>query len=338
MTSRIQTNVSSGVDIYITFETTATFTPQTDGIVLEFPDADDGEWCRTAGTDLVVTGVDPAPADSTGDFEVDAPLPGTLSGECTQGASGTSDRITIDGATELTAGQTYGVKIEEASTAVLGTASSTGEHIVSLTVRDTSNIETKSFGISLVGDDTVTVSAEVVDVQTVTCELGATTANLGNLYKGGSFVTTSHNISTYTSSSAGGYYWAVYGYGNGTNQAGLQHTSQTGANTLIESDDPGSPSSTIDISTANTRGFGLNVDLLSATGVNIGTGFDDSVNSSGVFGSISFGPSNAELLLYQIGAQSTSESVSIIYGARANSDTVAGTYQETVTFVCGGYY
>jgi hypothetical protein len=78
--------------------------------------------------------------------------------------------------------------------------------------------------------------------------------------------------------------------------------------------------------------------LLSATGVNIGTGFDDSVNSSGVFGSISFGPSNAELLLYQIGAQSTSESVSIIYGARANSDTVAGTYQETVTFVCGGYY
>jgi hypothetical protein len=72
------------------------------------------------------------------------------------------------------------------------------------------------------------------------------------------------------------------------------------------------------------------------TGAVGGTGF--SGNSAGVFGSVGLNASEAELLLYQIGAQSSSEDATITYGARAGSTAEAGTYSETITFICGGYY
>jgi hypothetical protein len=39
-----------------------------------------------------------------------------------------------------------------------------------------------------------------------------------------------------------------------------------------------------------------------------------------------------------MGAQATSENATITYGARAGSSAEAGTYSETITFICGGYY
>jgi hypothetical protein len=330
MLSRIQANLTStaNLELYIAFAPSgAVSTGST--LTLEFPDGDDTNWCRTAGSDLTVAGVTTSPADSTGDYSIDAAVPGTLSASCSQGSGASSvDTITITGLTGLTAGTTYGVKLSNGTTAKLGT-STAGSKIVTLTVDDGSDPETMSFGISIVSDDQVDISATVVDVQTVTCSLSTNSVNLGNLYKGGSYVTGTHTITTSTSSSAEGYYWCVYGQGDGSTNAGLYKSTAT--QYLIDSDNSGN---TVDISAPGSEGFGMNTTVPSgATG---GTGF--SGNSDGVFGSVGLLAAEAELLLYQIGAQASGEDATITYGARAGSSAEAGSYAETITFVCGGYY
>jgi hypothetical protein len=331
MLSRMQAGLTSSanLEIYIGIETSSSI-PSGSTLTLEFPDDDDTEWCRTAGSDLTVSGIATSPADSTGSYSIDTVLPGTLSASCSQGAGASNvDTITITGITALDSSDgTYGVKISNGTTAKLGT-STAGQKIVTLTVSQGTTIETKSFGINIVSDDQVDISATVVDVQTVTCSLGSNSVNLGNLYKGGSYVTGSHTITTSTSSSAGGYYWSVFGTGDGSTNAGLWKSSAT--TYLIESDNL---STTVDISVPGSEGFGMNTSI--PTGTTGGTGF--SGNSNGVFGSIGRGASNAELLLYQIGAQATSENATITYGARAGASAEAGTYSETITFICGGYY
>jgi hypothetical protein len=330
MLNRMQANLdaSANLEIYIAFEP-ASGIDTGSTITLQFPDGDDATWCRTAGTDLTVAGVTSTPADSTGDYIVDAALPGTLAASCTQGSGASSvDTITITGATALTGGTTYGIKVSNGTTAKLGT-STAGQKVVTLTVNDGTDPETKSFGINLVTNDQVAISATVVDVQTVTCSIGSNSVNLGNLYKGGSYVTGSHTITTSTSSSAGGYYWSVYGKGDGTTDAGLYKSTAT---TYLIASDNANP--TVDISAPGSEGFGMNTTVpQDAVG---GTGF--SGNSAGVFGSVGLNASEAELLLYQIGAQSTSEDATITYGARAGTGAEAGTYSETITFICGGYY
>lgn len=331
MLSRMQANLTATADIeiYIALEPSTTV-PTGGTLTLEFPDADDTMWCRTAGSDLTVAGVTSTPADSTGDYDIDAALPGTLSASCSQGSGASSvDTITITGLTELSTGSTYGVKISDGTTAQLGTASGAGSHIVVLTASQGTTVETASFGVNLVSDDQVDISATVVDVQTVTCSLSTNAVNLGNLYKGGSYVTGTHTITTSTSSSAGGYWWAVYGTGDGSTNAGLYKSTAT--TYLIESDNSGN---TVDISSPGSEGFGMNTTTPSGTVG--GTGF--SGNGAGVFGSVGLSETEAELLLYQTSAQASSEDATITYGARAGTSAEAGSYAETITFVCGGYY
>lgn len=315
------------IEIFIAFETSgAVATGGT--LTLEFPDADDTHWCDTA-TDLTVSGETSTPADSSGDYVVDAALPGTLSASCTQGSGAASvDTITITGLTGLTAGQTYAVKVSDGTTGQLGT-STAGSHITVLTITQGATVETKSFGVYIVADDEVDITATVRDVETVTCSISTNSVALGDLYKGGSYVTGTHTISTSTSSSAQGYYWIAYGEGDGTVDAGLYKSSAT--TDLLASDNSGT---TVDISASGSEGFGMNVTVPSgATG---GTGY--SGNGAGVFGSLGLRSGEAETVLYQMGAQTVSEDSTITYGARAGAAAEAGAYAETVTFVCGGYY
>lgn len=334
MFSRMQAGLTStaNIEVYIAFETSGAVSAGST-LTLQFPDGDDSNWCRTAGSNLVVAGVASTPADSTAPYDIESalPTPTSLAGACSQGSGPSSvDTITITGLDGLTAGITYGVKVSNGTTAKLGT-SSAGQKIVTLTIDDGSDPETMSFGINIVSDDQVDITATVVDVQTVTCSLGSNAVNLGNLYKGGSYVTGTHTITTTTSSSAGGYYWAVYGQGDGSTHAGLWKSSST--TYLIKSDNT---SATVNISTPGSEGFGMNTDTPSGT--TAGTGFSSVTNAAGEFGSLGRSATNAELLLYQTGAQSTSENAIITYGARAGTGAQAGSYAETVTFVCGGYY
>ena len=331
MLTRMKAGLTSTADIemYIAFETSGSVSADST-LTLEFPDGDDGNWCRTAGSDLAVAGVSSTPADSSGDYSVDSALPAqvSLAAACTQGSGASSaDTITITDLDSLTSGITYGVKVSNGSTAKLGT-SSAGQKVVTLTVDDGSDPETKSFGINLVSDDQVAVSATVVDVQTVTCSISSNSVNLGNLYKGGSYVTGTHTVTTSTSSSAGGYYWCAYGTGDSSTDAGLYKSSAT--TYLIQSTGSG----TIDITAPGSEGFGMTASQ--PTGATVESDFSDA--SAGTFGALDMGASGAQLFLYQIGAQATSEDSTITYGARAGSSAEAGSYSETVTFVCGGYY
>lgn len=318
-----------------TVEYVVTFTPlqniPTGGTVtVAFPDGDDSMWCRTTGA-LTVAGVTSSAADQTGTgWQIDASLPGTLTASCTTGSTGTTDIITISGVTALTAGTTYGVKITN-GTGVIGTDDTAGNHEVTITASSGAVSDSKTFGVQLVTDDQVVITADVAAAPNVTCSISSNSVNLGTLYPGGAYATGTHTLSTTTSTTAGGYYWTVYGQGDGATDAGLWKSTAT--THLI----PSTGSTTIDLRVVATEGFGMTAsDPDGGTGAVVATDFADT--TLGVFGALDRGPAGAQLLLSQIGAQTTPEDSTITYGAKAGSAAVVGSYQETVTFVCGGYY
>jgi hypothetical protein len=322
--NRIQTNIATGIEYVLAINTTTTI-PTGGTITIEFPDAGDTTWCRTAGS-LTATGVSSSEVDlaSTG-WAIDAALPGTLSATCSQGSTGTSDTITITGLTALTGGTTYGVKIA-GNLGVLGTNSAAGVHDVIVTAFQGTTADSMTFKIQLLTSDQVVVSAIVSSAPSVGCSITGNAVNLGTLYPGGNYATATNSISTTATS---GYYWAVYGTGNGTSgDAGLWKSSAT--TYLI----PSGPNDTIDLTVAGSEGFGITVSQ--PTGAVVPASFSDS--TLGTFGTIDRTSSAAKLILSQNGAQASAESATITYGARAGASAVAGSYQETITFICGGYY
>lgn len=321
--NRIQAGVTTGIQYVLAINTTTTI-PTGGSVTIEFPDAEDTTWCRTSGT-ITATGVSSSIADltSTG-WDIDAVLPGTLVGNCSQGSGvGSSDKITITGLTQLTAGTTYGVSLV-ANTAVLGTNGTAGQKDITVTAFSGAVSDSMTFKIQLVTNDQVVVSATVSAAPSVGCTISANSVNLGTLYPGGNYAIGAHDIST---SATSGYYWAAYGTGNSTD-AGLYKSTAT--TYLIQS----GPTATLDLTLAGSEGFGITVSQPS--GATVPAAFSNAV--LGTFGTLDRLPAGAKLILYQNGAQGSSESATVTYGARAGAAAVAGAYQETVTFVCGGYY
>ncbi len=336
--SRIQANIngSSATIEYVLAVDTSQTIPSGGTVTITFPDNDDANWCRTAGS-LTVTAVASSIADlATTNWAIDSALPdsGTaLSAACTQGSGSSSvDTITISNVGALTGGTTYGVKLANGTAAgVLGTDDTAGEHEVTVETKNGATIDSGTFKLYLVSNDTVTVSATVSSVPSVNCTISTNSVNLGSLYPGGSYSTITHEISTSTSTTTSGYYWAAYGHGDSSTDAGLYKSSAT--TYLI----PSTGSSTIDLTGVGAEGFGMTVsDPDGAGSAAVATDFGN--GTTGTFGALNMGVSGAQLILYQNGSQSTSESSTITYGARAGSSAVAGSYSETVTFVCGGYY
>lgn len=333
--SRIQVDQdgsTSGEEVeFVLAIDTATSISSGGTVEIEFPDAEDTYWCRTAGA-LAVTAVASSTADmTTTNWAIDSALPDSgsaLTATCTQGSgSSSSDTITISNVGALTAGTTYGVQIQS-NVGIFGTDDSAGEHEVTVTVSQGGTLDSKTFKIALIADDSVVISATVSDAPTVNCSISTTTVNLGTLYPGGAYATGSHTIST--SSSGSGYYWAAYGTGDGTD-AGLYKSTVT--THLIQS----GTDATLDLTAVGAEGFGVTVsDPDSAGGATVPSAFSD--GTVGTFGTLDDGLTGAKMILYQNGVQGSSESSTITYGARAGSSAPSGTYQETVTYVCGGYY
>lgn len=331
--SRIQVNMdgtSTGqqVQMVLAIDTSQTI-PSGGTITIEFPDGEDTSWCRTAGA-LAVTAVSSSAADmATTNWDIDSSLPndGTaLAGTCAQGAGASSvDTITITHVGALTTGTTYGVSLS-GNVGKIGTTSAAGEHEVTITAKNGTTIDSKTFKLYLIADDTVTVSATVSAVPTVSCSISATTINLGTLYPGGAYATANHTIST--SSSGSGYYWAAYGEGDGSTDAGLWKSSAT--TYLIQS----GATSTLDLTGVNAEGFGITVSQPS--GATVPSAFSNAV--TGTFGTLDRGVSGAKMILYQNGSQGSAEDATITYGARASTSAQAGAYTENVTYVCGGYF
>lgn len=336
--SRMKTNLTgadaaNNVEMVLAFSTGQGISTK-GNITIVFPDDDDGNWCRTAGA-LTVTGVTAANPDQ-GDWSIDAALPGdtTLEATCSKGSGGSSaDTITITNVGALTAGTVYGVKLANGagSTGVLGTDDTAGVHNVTVEARNGTVADSSTFGIYLVSNDQVVVTATVSSAPSVSCTISTNAIDLGSMYPGGAFTTGQHTISTQTTSSANGYYWAVYGKGDGSTDAGLWKSTAT--TYLI----PSTGSTTVDLRGVGTQGFGMTAsDPDAGESATVATTFADT--TLGVFGALDRGVAGAKLLLSQQGAQASQETSTITYGAKAGPLAQAGTYQETVTFVCGGYY
>jgi len=297
-------------------------------IKIEFPDAEDTKWCRTAGA-LTVSGVTSSAVDlASSNWSIDAALPtsGTLAATCTQGGTGTVDTIAISNVGALTAGTTYGVKISS-GTGIIGTDSAPGDHVLNISVNvNEMPVDSKSIKIHLVNDDTVVVTATVADIAYVHCSIESNSVSLGTLYPGGTYATGSHKIGTSTSSN--GYYWAVYGTGNGSTDAGLWN-----GTTLIQS----GPTVTLDLTSSTVYGFGITLsDPDGADSATVPINFANT--PPGVFGTIDRLYSGAKLVLYQNDSQQSNEDSIVTYGAKAQPTATPGTYTEYVYFICGGYY
>lgn len=162
--NRQAANVASGLrfEFFITPATSLTGGVGQNSVRILFPESHDGQWCRTAGT-LTLVGI----ANPEGATEGATLLPGTLEGTCSAGsgsgiADENRDRLIITGVDDLTAGTRYGLRVS-AGTAVLGTASSSGNVTMSVaTWDDTTVVDTGAFPpVALTGNDQITVTATV---------------------------------------------------------------------------------------------------------------------------------------------------------------------------------
>jgi hypothetical protein len=143
-----ETSQTSGMNYSVTIKPTQVFDYNA-RIVIAFEDAGDGLWCRTPGS-LIITGVVNPPSDlPASDWGAEQPLPGSLTGECTQGiGDGSFDKIVITGISGLGSGVSYGFRISEGS-ARLGTSMLDGEHVNSYKIDDYRRTDCEDFELSL---------------------------------------------------------------------------------------------------------------------------------------------------------------------------------------------
>lgn len=317
--SRIKADLTSGVVMTLVL-TPSGSTSGSDSIDITFPDAEDGEWCTTAGS---------LTTNTTVSFESATALPGTLSASCAQGSgAGSYDTITISGINALSAATDYVVMVSP-NAGDLGT-SSAGDHIVTVDLIDGANLQSFSFGVETIADDQVVVSATVSDAPTINCSLSTTTLNLGTLFRGGSYASASHTFTASTSSNANGYYVAAWGTGDGSTEAGLYKSTAT--TYLIESV---YGDNTVDLGT--NEGYGLRVSDPDGGGT-AAVGTDFANGSVSVYGTIGNLETEAKVLYYQTSAETSGDTSTITHGAAASASAEVGSYTETVTFMCGGFY
>jgi hypothetical protein len=299
-------------------------------VTIQFPDADDTNWCRTADA-LTVTAVTASAADQSSTiWAIDAGLPtsSSLAGTCTQGSGASSyDTIVISNVGALTAGTTYGVKIANGD-GIIGTDDTAGVHTIALEAKNGTAVDVSSFGLELIADDIVVVSATVSATPSVTCVIDDNTVDIGTLYPGGAYLEASNHITATTSSTADGYYWATYGTGDGSTYAGLYYS---GGPYLIPSN---GTLGRVDLTAIESEGFGITASQ--PTGATVNSDF--ATGTAGVYGELGLGVAGAKMLLFQGSAETGGDQSTITYGARASSAATAGSYTESVYFVCGGYY
>lgn len=310
----MKTNTSSDIMGMFTPGSDFTVTAESKELRIYFPESE-GLWCKdetnTVGNlTISAIGSGQSPIDQ-GDWSIDQPLPGTLVATCYQGLEGANDYIAITGIGDLSQGQSYGFKIDE-NINVFKTGPNVGSNLISYQLIEDTKTETLSFSISLLSNDKIIVGAYVVDTDTITCSVGDN-VNLGTLYLGGSYVTGSHSLGV--SSSGTGFYWTVRGQ-----NAGLSHTSEDAV--------------------LSSLGVGGIVDLITGEGFGL-------VISSSTLGAIQpnylsttpgeFGEIDTDANLILMSDNSGVGAYNVTLGARASISAVSGPYQESLTYVCGGY-
>ncbi len=282
---------------------------------------DIGEWCLDDST-MQVEGAGSSPVDiSPWDIDFALPTESSFEGICIPGdpAEEVHDSIVVQNLGEMDAGLNYGLRLDESED--FRTSSIPGTKRILIELNDGINSSSEEIAVSLTSSDSVSFSAFVSDISTITCSISESNISFGSLPRDGNYVVEQHFLET-QSNLAEGYYWAVFGQGDGS-EAGLWKS--TVPTSLI----PSTGNTTIDLS-ANL-GFGLNVSSSSGT---IPEDFNS--NPPGVFGSINSGSANSRLIFYE--STSSSSNLTVTLGARAGLSTETGPHSENLTYFCGGLY
>jgi hypothetical protein len=313
---RMQIDTASGMVLLFTPSSDFVDSEENRVLKISFP-GDLGGWCLSNSA-IGVSGVSSSAIDVEG-WSIDEVLPGTLSGSCVQSSDG--DYIQIEGIGNLSAGVSYGLEIANEPT-VFNTIDTAGEYLITVQLIEGLETESISFEITLLETDEVLVSALVSDTVSINCTLESGAVDFGTLYKTGSYITSSLDITTESTS---GFYWAVYGHGGlETAHAGLYNSEGSGY--LLSS-------AGVDgrVNLLTGEGFGMVVS--SSEGV---VPSDFSPDTPGVFGAIGKGTEEAKLFL---NGETINQDVysQVTYGVRAGSIALSGNYNEALTYVCGGY-
>ena len=217
---RMQADVATEMTVMFTPSTTLNEEDNIREFRIIFPGVGAGVWCLADNAELTITGVSASPVEQ-GSWTINAALPhhdeGTvdLEARCHQGGAGGNDYIEVVNIGSLTSGISYGFTLD-ADVSVFKTGSA-GEHLISYQLEEGEVVENLTFGINLLPTDQVIVTTEVLPVDTISCTVGGN-VELPDLFPGGPYVTGNHTLFTDATT---GFYWTVYGVGNGTNEAGL---------------------------------------------------------------------------------------------------------------------
>ena len=147
--------------------------------------------------------------------------------------------------------------------------------------------------------------------------------SFGALSKDANYATVQHTTRT-SASLLEGYYWAVFGQGDGT-EAGLWKS--TSPTSLI----PSTGSTTVNLNTSH--GFGL---VVASPHVNVGPNFLNT--HPGIFGAINSGYENARLIFTYTNPEYNPLVQTMTLGVKAGPTAEVGAYSEKLTYVCGGFY
>lgn len=298
--SRQQADVTSGISLTAFWKPASTATENKFQII--FPDADDGLWCRTAGSLTFAT----TSIDSASD-------PTASAGTCSQG-SGASSYDTFNFTTaDLTPGTLYGVVIT-GNTAVIGTASA-GAHVTTMKTRTSvpADIDTLDVALRTIADDQVSVSAAVVPTLTVTLST-TTSVSLGTLDT--SNVNQASMTSTVVTNAPNGYASTVL----------YDATLTSGVNTI-----PDATGGTI--APAGSE-FGASTD--DSTSVDLAATSNSCASGTGTYNATAL-TTSAQVFASESSAQ-TSDVTTLCFVAGTSATQQAGTYTSTVTLVTTGKF
>lgn len=295
--NRLKQSQTSGINHTVVFKTATAVSggAGVNKVILQFPDGDDGLWCRSAA------------ALTTGDCTEDSAtaLPGTQTAACTQGSGASSyDKITISAVNDLSSATTYCFTASDGAGA-LGTPLATTGGVVTVTTNNgTSDIDSGTLAIDIIADDQVTVSATVDP--SITFTLSGNSISLGTLSTG-SVSTGSMTVQTVTN--------ALYGY-----STAVLENNNLRIDVSNDVDDVGDGAVT-----AGAEEYGL---ATSDASQDIS---QDTSCGSAPYTASAITTSNQSVA----GATSgpVDETSTLCFAASITSTTTAGTYGQTLTFV-----
>lgn len=328
----ITKDTATGVEHNIIFTPTGTVSGATDSVLmLQFPDGDDGKWCRTAG-DLTATAT--TEDSATG-------LPGTLTGSCTAGSGASSyDTFLIcaTGSNTWTADTKYGVKIT-GDTAALGTKAAAGNDIKVTVTTGTADscaaptpVDTGYYALSIIDSDQVAVTATVDPLFTF---------SIDDLAIGfGNFSSTDKRYATGdatgSASEAGNGDPAVVTVTTNAPNGAMVSAKSTGSGAAAGLYKSVAPTRLIPAAASSavvngTEGYGLYVKN-KGDNLTITEGFNnDTVSDVAISNSF-------QTIITASGALSTENTADVALVAAISGATTAGSYSDTITLVGTGKF